>query len=186
MIELKDITKKYGKKVIFQNFNLKVKEGEMIAIIGSSGSGKSTLLNIIGLIESFNSGEYTCMGYKNVKPNSSLAQKIIRNDISYLFQNFALIEDQSVLSNLLLALKYVHQKKEEKVKKLAKAKKKKRGRKQNIRKQRKWYFPVYRWKNICKGWEIPMLFIGEKGCSAGLIYSMQVHAGAVEIKLNKK
>lgn len=43
-----------------------------------------------------------------------------------------------------------------------KGKKKKRGRKQNIRKERKWYFPVYRWKNICKGWEIPMLFIGEK------------------------
>lgn len=115
MIELQNITKKYGNKTILQNFNLTVQSGDAVAIIGSSGSGKSTLLNIIGLIDQFDSGSYTFMGNKNVKPNSQLAQKLIREKISYLFQNFALIEEQTVTQNLLLALKYVKKSKKEKL-----------------------------------------------------------------------
>ena len=109
MIELKDVTKKFGSKVIFEHFNMTIQKGEMIAVVGPSGAGKSTLLNILGLIDAVDSGEYHFEDKVNVKPNSALAQKIIRMKISYLFQNFALVEEATVAENLLLALKYVHQ-----------------------------------------------------------------------------
>ena len=116
MIELKNITKKFENKTVFANFNLQINQNEMVAIIGPSGSGKSTLLNILGLIDKVDDGEYQFEQYTNIKPNSRLAQKIIREKISYLFQNFALIEEDTVLQNLLLALKYVKQSKKEKTK----------------------------------------------------------------------
>lgn len=114
MIELKNITKKFESKTVFANFNLQIDQNEMVAIIGPSGSGKSTLLNILGLIDKVDDGEYQFEQYTNIKPNSRLAQKIIREKISYLFQNFALVEEDTVLQNLLLALKYVKQSKKEK------------------------------------------------------------------------
>ncbi|GGG39015.1 putative ABC transport system ATP-binding protein [Lactobacillus apis] len=114
MIELKNITKKFENKTVFANFNLQIDRNEMVAIIGPSGSGKSTLLNILGLIDKVDDGDYQFEQYTNIKPNSRLAQKIIREKISYLFQNFALIEEDTVLQNLLLALKYVKQSKKEK------------------------------------------------------------------------
>lgn len=114
MIELKNITKKFENKTVFANFNLQINQNEMVAIIGPSGSGKSTLLNILGLIDKVDDGEYQFEQYTNIKPNSRLAQKIIREKISYLFQNFALVEEDTVLQNLLLALKYVKQSKKEK------------------------------------------------------------------------
>lgn len=114
MIELKNITKKFENKTVFANFNLQIDQNEMVAIIGPSGSGKSTLLNILGLIDKVDDGDYQFEQYTNIKPNSRLAQKIIREKISYLFQNFALVEEDTVLQNLLLALKYVKQSKKEK------------------------------------------------------------------------
>lgn len=114
MIELKNITKKFENKTVFANFNLQIDQNEMVAIIGPSGSGKSTLLNILGLIDKVDDGDYQFEQYTNIKPNSRLAQKIIREKISYLFQNFALIEEDAVLQNLLLALKYVKKSKKEK------------------------------------------------------------------------
>ncbi len=114
MIELKNITKKFENKTVFANFNLQIDQNEMVAIIGPSGSGKSTLLNILGLIDKVDDGDYQFERYTNIKPNSRLAQKIIREKISYLFQNFALIEEDTVLQNLLLSLKYVKQSKKEK------------------------------------------------------------------------
>lgn len=114
MIKMKNIIKKYGSKTVLNNFNLQINSGELVSIIGPSGAGKSTILNIIGLIEDFDGGTYELMGHVNVKPNSRESQKIIREKISYLFQNYALIEDQTVYQNLLLALKYIKKNKEEK------------------------------------------------------------------------
>ncbi|WEV40963.1 putative bacteriocin export ABC transporter [Lactobacillus sp. ESL0681] len=114
MIEMKQVTKKFGTKVVLDQFDLTIAKGELVAIIGPSGSGKSTLLNILGLIEQVDSGEYIFDQHVNVRPNSRLAQKIIREQISYLFQNFALIEEKTVMQNLLLALKYVSKSKVEK------------------------------------------------------------------------
>jgi len=114
IIELKGVTKRYGNRTVLDKLNLSVNEGEYVAVMGASGSGKSTLLNIIGLLENFNEGELVIDGELNVHVNSSGANRILREKISYLFQNFALVDDETVQYNLDLALKYVKGTKKEK------------------------------------------------------------------------
>lgn len=105
-IELKDICKKYGNKVVLQNFSLSIEKGEMAAVMGDSGKGKSTLLNMIGLLEAPDSGTIQIEGCKNPKLNSRETTLLQRNVIGYLFQNYALIDNMSVDKNLDIALEY--------------------------------------------------------------------------------
>lgn len=110
IIEISNLNKQFGNQKVFENFNLKIEDGKMVAIHGNSGKGKSTLLNIIGTIEEFDSGEVTVLNHKNVKPNSYRSQKLLRYDIAYLFQNYALIDSMSVVDNLKIAQRYSKEK----------------------------------------------------------------------------
>ncbi len=112
MIQLKNMTKKYQSKTIFNHFNLKIEENELVAIVGNRGSGKSTLLNIIGLLESIDDGEIII----NNKIISSKKQILLlmRYDIGYMFQNNALIDDYTVEENLNIVLKYLNLNKKQK------------------------------------------------------------------------
>lgn len=104
IVKMENIVKKYEDKLIFDHYNLTINAGEYVVIIGKSGSGKSTLLNLIGLLDRPNSGKITLFGQSNIKPFSFKAETLLKNKIGYLFQNFALIDDETVYENLLLAL----------------------------------------------------------------------------------
>lgn len=114
IINIKNLNKAYGKHPLFQNFNLTIQSGEFVLLKGKSGCGKSTLLNMIGLLEKMDQGEYTLFDQKNIQPNTKESKLLLRNKISFIFQNFALIDDDTVENNLLIALKYTSLSKQEK------------------------------------------------------------------------
>lgn len=114
IIEIKNYTKKFGTKTIFENFDLTINQGEMVAVMGPSGSGKTTLLNVIGLIDSLDHGSYLLANETAPRNNTRTANKVIREKISYLFQNFALVDNLTVEENLRMALRYVKKSKKEK------------------------------------------------------------------------
>lgn len=118
MIELKNLHKSFGEKVIFKSLNYKIDTGSMVAIIGKSGCGKSTLLNMIGLLDSDYTGTILIDKNDIAKMNEKKKSEYIRNNINYLFQNYALIDNETVEENLLLALTYNKIKKAEKIDKI--------------------------------------------------------------------
>ncbi len=105
-IILEDIYKRFSEKTIFENFSLEVNEGEYLSIMGESGKGKTTLLNIIGMIDTPDSGEVIIRGHKNPNFSSRAAVNLRRYDISYLFQNCGLIDTETVENNLKIALHF--------------------------------------------------------------------------------
>lgn len=120
MIELRKVSKSYGEKVLFAKFNLNVQNGEFVGIKGRSGSGKSTLLNIIGLLENCDSGDIIINGDKVDFKDKSKVKKILKTDIGYLFQNFALIDDFTVLENLSIGVSGNKKEKKKKIKNILK------------------------------------------------------------------
>lgn len=57
VMTFKNVSKNFGNQVVLRNLNLVIKKGEFVSIVGPSGSGKTTVLNIMGLLDSFDSGE---------------------------------------------------------------------------------------------------------------------------------
>ena len=106
-VEIMDVTKKYGDRVIFDHINMEIREGEMTALIGPSGCGKSTLLNMIGLLEDLSNGKIRIFGKEIPKINSRKATMLRRNTVNYLFQSSALVGDMTVYQNLMLAMHFV-------------------------------------------------------------------------------
>lgn len=106
ILEIENLTKSFGEKVIFDNLSLKIEKESFVAFTGKSGSGKSTLLNIFGLLEKQTKGDYILLGNKNIPLNSRLSQKMLRKEIGYMFQNYALLENETVETNLKIGMQY--------------------------------------------------------------------------------
>jgi len=103
VIEIKNLTKSFGEKTLFNNFNLTVDDGEFLVIAGKSGCGKTTLLNMLGGIEPFDSGSILSAGC-DVKKRKSLKEYYLYK-VGFLFQNFALVENKTVRQNIELVQK---------------------------------------------------------------------------------
>ncbi|MBO1625261.1 bacteriocin ABC transporter ATP-binding protein [Bacillus cereus] len=118
IIKLVNVSKTYEKEEVLSNVNLTVENGEMIAITGESGKGKTTLLNIIGLITKKDKGDLLLFDTKNPSIHSKEAMMFRREKIGYLFQNYGLVDDETVKWNLNLALEYKKLSKKEKIEKI--------------------------------------------------------------------
>ncbi|WP_461203265.1 ABC transporter ATP-binding protein [Enterococcus sp. N342-3-1-2] len=106
MIRLEGVTKSYNKKNILTNANFLAKEGEITLLTGKSGSGKSTLLNIISGIQVYDSGNYFVNKVKLDVDDDRYMSQFRNAKIGYIVQDYALIEDYSVLENILLPSMY--------------------------------------------------------------------------------
>lgn len=113
-IQIESLSKSYGKHRILSGIDFAVRKGESVAITGPSGCGKTTLLNILGLLETYESGSILLSGKKYPGPETRQAMLLRRNEINYLFQSFALIDSRTVRDNLMLALYYTKLSKREK------------------------------------------------------------------------
>ena len=105
-ITLSNINKRFGEKVLFRDYSLHIEAGEFVAIKGESGAGKTTLLNIIGLLETPDSGSITLCGARNPSFSSRAAVHLRRHKLSYLFQNYGLVDTDTVEANMKLATRF--------------------------------------------------------------------------------
>ncbi len=110
LIEIVSLTKSYRaskeRKTVFSDFDFSLSEHEFLAVRGKSGSGKSTLLRILGLMDGFEGGEFKFRGVDIKKLNDKKLSEIRNRDIGFVFQNFNLIPEYSVLENLEIPLGY--------------------------------------------------------------------------------
>lgn len=110
MIEIKDLHKSYkmgsNSLHVLKGINFSVKEGELVAIMGSSGSGKSTLLNILGMLDVADSGEYHLDGLPIKNLNETKAANYRNKFLGFIFQSFNLINYKTAMENVALPLYY--------------------------------------------------------------------------------
>lgn len=98
MLELKNISKQFGQKKIFDHFNLTIEDGKILSLVGPSGGGKTTLLRMLAGLEKIDSGEIIYNG--EVVPIDHLE---MLNLLGFVFQDFQLFPHLSVLDNLTLS-----------------------------------------------------------------------------------
>lgn len=109
IIKLVDVCKRYDGQTVLKNLNLEIEKWSMTALTGESGSGKTTILNIIGLLEKADGGK-VIIGDENVEDgNTGQRTRMLRKRINYLFQNFALVDNETVDYNLDIGLRYVEE-----------------------------------------------------------------------------
>ncbi|MBR5392844.1 MAG: ABC transporter ATP-binding protein [Prevotella sp.] len=109
MIHLKDINKTYfGAQPlhVLKGINLDIDKGEFVSIMGASGSGKSTLLNILGILDNYDSGEYTLAGTLIKDLSERKAAEYRNHMIGFIFQSFNLISFKTAVENVELPLFY--------------------------------------------------------------------------------
>lgn len=109
IIKLNDVNKTYPGVVplhVLKGINLNIDKGELVSIMGASGSGKSTLLNILGILDSYDSGEYILDGITIKNLNENRSAELRNKMIGFVFQSFNLISYKNAVENVALPLFY--------------------------------------------------------------------------------
>jgi putative ABC transport system ATP-binding protein len=110
MISLRNVHKYYRNGAnslhVIKGINLEVEAGEMASIMGSSGSGKSTLLNILGILDTYDSGEYILDGHLVKHLSQRKAAKYRNRFLGFIFQSFNLLTFKNAAENVALPLYY--------------------------------------------------------------------------------
>ena len=108
IIELKNLKKNFYHKngliELYKNVNLKIKKGDLVALIGPSGSGKSSLLNILALIDTPSAGSFLLSGSETKKFNEDDKNQIRRKKVSIIFQDNNLLSDFTAIENVVMPL----------------------------------------------------------------------------------
>ena len=122
MIKLEKITKEYKgsgyETHVLNELNLEIADGDFVGIIGKSGCGKSTLLNIIGCLDKADSGNYILDDKEIQSMSSGAFDRYRREKISFVFQNYELLDKYTVKENIELPLNVKNMKKKEKNQKI--------------------------------------------------------------------
>lgn len=110
MIVLQDIRKSYtigaNRLEVLKGINLTISEGELVSIMGSSGTGKSTLLNVLGMLDSYDSGSYMLDGTLIKDLSETRAAQYRNRFLGFVFQSFNLVNYKTALENVALPLYY--------------------------------------------------------------------------------
>ncbi len=109
MIDLKSIHKTYDGATplhVLKGIDLHINEGELVSIMGASGSGKSTLLNILGILDTYDEGNYVLAGTQIKNLTETRAAELRNQLIGFVFQSFNLINYKNALENVALPLYY--------------------------------------------------------------------------------
>ena len=108
LVETINLTKTYehinGKITLFNNINLKIKQGDLIALVGPSGSGKSSFLHLIALLDDPTMGKILINNKETKKLNNNQKDEIRRKNISIIFQDNNLLNDFTALENVMMPL----------------------------------------------------------------------------------
>lgn len=105
VLRIENASKSMGRRTLWEHLDLEVAAGEVVAIRGESGSGKSTLLNCIGGLDAFDSGRIFFQNRELTDASTRDFVKLRRESLCYLFQDFALIDEETVAENLALGFR---------------------------------------------------------------------------------